>query len=372
MEHVKNFIKFCTFVALTFFLFVKAGDVFVVESVNKGSKQGQTYTTLGFYELPKNSIDVLFMGDSTLLNGISPMELWNKAGIVAYNGSVYSTRTYATYYLLQEALKTQTPKVVVIDPDTMFYKYEFYEPLQRAHINYFKNNYTKLQMINDPNYDFTFEDKVSSFFPLLRYHDRWKEIGVKDFAKLTKDYTSYTKGLVMTSTVKPSSTGNTYMNKPNNKIKFENNSYEYLEKIYNLCKEKNIELFILEIPDSKDWGISQSNKIKEYSETRGIKFLDLNTIDIGINWNEDSKDGGAHMNILGALKVSDYLADYMMENFDLEDHRNDSKYASWHEDYKEYLKMRNDYIKLTKERIEKNKSNNVEVSNEKNKDKKLE
>lgn len=365
MEHVKNFIKFCTFVALTFFLVIKAGDVFVPEQVNKGSRQGQTYTTVGFYELPKNSIDVLFMGDSTLLNGISPMELWNKAGIISYNNSATSVRTYATYYLLQEALKTQTPKVVVIDPDTMFYKYKFDEPLQRAHINYFKNNYTKFQMVNDPNYDFTFEDKVSAFFPLLRYHGRWKELKAKDFAKLTKDYTSYTKGLVMTSTVKPSPRGQIYMNKPNDKIKFENNSYEYLEKIYNLCKENNIELFILEIPDSKDWGISQSNKIKEYADSRGIKFLDLNTIDIGINWNEDSKDGGAHMNVLGALKVSDYLTDYMMENFDLEDHRNDPKYASWHDDYKVYEKMRNEYVTATQKNIKKNEANIKETSKDK-------
>lgn len=365
MEHVKNFIKFCTFITLTFFLIIKTGDVFVVESVNKGSEQGQTYTTVGFYELPKNSIDVLFVGDSTLLNGISPMELWKKAGIVSYNNSVTSIRTYATYYLLQEALKTQTPKVVVIDPDTMFYKYNFYEPLQRAHINYFKNNYIKFQMINDPNYDLTFEDKVSAFFPLLRYHSRWKELKTKDFAKLTKDYTSYTKGLVMTSSVKPSTTGETYMNKSNDKIKFENNSYEYLEKIYNLCKEKNIELFILEIPDSKDWGISQSNKIKEYAESRGIKCLDLNTIDIGINWNEDSKDGGAHMNVLGALKVSEYLADYMVENFDLEDHRDDPKYAYWHEDYKVYEKMLKEYITATQKNIKKNEANVKNTSKDK-------
>ena len=253
MEHIKNFIKFCTFITLTIFLVNFTGKIFVLESVNDDSKQGQTYTTLGYYKLPKNTIDVLFVGDSTILLGVSPMELWEQAGIVSYNYSSVSVRTYATYYLLEEALKTQNPKVVVIDPDTMFYKYQFDEPSQRAHINYFRNNYTKFKMVNDKNYEFTFEDKVSAFIPLLRYHDRWNELKVNDFTKVTKDYTSYTKGLTMYATVSPSPTANTYMNSPNDKITYQNNSYEYLEKIYNLCKEKGIELFILAIPDSREW-----------------------------------------------------------------------------------------------------------------------
>lgn len=348
MVKIKNLVKFCCFLIITIFLINKLGRIFIQDNVNEdGSKQGPTYTSIGFYKLPKNTIDVLFMGDSTFLHGISPMEIWHETGIISYNNSANSARTYATYYLLEEALKYQNPKLIVIDPDTMFYKYKSFEPAQRQHINYFKNNLTKLKMVNDPNYDFSFEDKVSSFIPLLRYHSRWNELKISDLFKNTEDFSSYTKGLVMANTSIPSRNWENYMKQPNKNLTYENNSYEYLEKIYKICQQRNIELFILQIPDSVTWGISQSNLIKEYADLHNIKFLDLNKIDIGIDWQTDSKDGGMHMNILGTIKVSNYIASYLKDNFNLPDHRDDSEYESWNADYDKYIKTRNKYVEDT-------------------------
>ena len=47
---------------------------------------------------------------------------------------------------------------------------------------------------------------------------------------------------------------------------------------------------------------------------------------------EDFRDPD-HMNLGGANKFSYYFADYLAENYNLPDHRNDSDYETWYEDY---------------------------------------
>ena len=47
-----------------------------------------------------------------------------------------------------------------------------------------------------------------------------------------------------------------------------------------------------------------------------IKYNDLNLIykDLGIDFEKDTADGGDHLNIYGAKKVSKYLGDYLNDN----------------------------------------------------------
>ena len=60
--------------------------------------------------------------------------------------------------------------------------------------------------------------------------------------------------------------------------------------------------------------------------------------EIGLDWKTDSKDGGNHLNLYGAIKVSDYIAEYIHENLEVPDRRNSKKYKNWHNEYKEYTK----------------------------------
>ena len=55
---------------------------------------------------------------------------------------------------------------------------------------------------------------------------------------------------------------------------------------------------------------------------------------VGINWKEDTRDGGDHMNIYGARVVDKFVANYLKKNFILPDHRKDTAYASWNIDCK--------------------------------------
>lgn len=359
--NIKNLIKFCTFITIAFFTILKLGEVFIPESI-LAKQQGNIYTIKGYYKLPKNSIDVLFLGDSSIQRAISPMEMWHNAGIASFNYSVTSLRTYGAYYLLKEALKTENPKLVVIDPATMFYHYAGNEALDRVPIDYLNNSKNKFNMINDDNYKMTFEDKVSLFFPIFRYHSRWQDITADSIQKLTKDYSSITRGFVMSYAINPNVNRDSYMKNYNNKVKFENNQDEYLKKIIDLCNSKNIKLMILSIPDTASWGKRQSELITKFANEKEVDILDLNVVsDLNLDWNTDTKDKGNHVNILGALKITDYVSKYIKNNYDIPDHRGDKNYSDWDDNFEKYKTIRDEYINkanLIKEKISQSKDIN--------------
>ncbi len=70
---------------------------------------------LGFEDEVPYTLDVLFLGSSMSYRQIYPLELWNEFGIASYNLGSSEQIIPLSYYILQHALRTQKPKVVVVD-----------------------------------------------------------------------------------------------------------------------------------------------------------------------------------------------------------------------------------------------------------------
>ena len=74
-----------------------------------------------YYDEPKKSLDVVFLGSSHVMCGIYPMELYREYGITAYDYTSSALVLPQAYYQVVEALKTQTPKVLVLDVSGVVY-----------------------------------------------------------------------------------------------------------------------------------------------------------------------------------------------------------------------------------------------------------
>ena len=74
-----------------------------------------TATFVGFYEMERDTVDVLFLGSSHAAAAFSPQELYDGYGITSYNLGSEQQNLLITYYWLKEALRYQSPKVVVLD-----------------------------------------------------------------------------------------------------------------------------------------------------------------------------------------------------------------------------------------------------------------
>ena len=83
-----------------------------------------------FYMLDEDSVDVLILGSSHAFENINTGFLFDSYGIASYvlSGSVQPY--WNTYYYLTEALKTQQPKVIILDA----YASTFDNEIGRAHV----------------------------------------------------------------------------------------------------------------------------------------------------------------------------------------------------------------------------------------------
>ena len=139
-----------------------------------------------------------------------------------------------------------------------------------------------------------------------------------------------------------------YMSRDHSKEVIGEKCSKYLSKIIDLCKEQNIELLLIEIPSAESWSKDLSNKTEDFAKEYNLEFIDmnLNASEFGFDWKTDTSDGGDHLNVYGAEKVSKYLGKIIKDKYNITDHRNEKEYEEWYKDSEKYH--------LDKEKMEKN------------------
>ena len=76
------------------------------------------------------------------------------------------------------------------------------------------------------------------------------------------------------------------------------------------------------------------------NQIRYINFLNL-TEDVGLDFQTDTYDGGLHLNLSGAEKLSKYFGRILKEEYGLSDHHNDSELVKvWEEKSDFYNQMK--------------------------------
>ena len=170
---MKNRIKRIVFILALIISILAIEKVMKVKSYN-GINQKEA-----LYAQPKNSIDVLFMGTSHVHCGINTALLWEEFGIAGYDYSGAEEPLWMTYYYLLEALKYQTPKMVVLDlyaPARFKSDYQ-YEWVQE-NIQGMRFSKNKLKMVLDS----VEPEKLLEYYPdFFMYRDRYANIKKQDF-----------------------------------------------------------------------------------------------------------------------------------------------------------------------------------------------
>ena len=122
----------------------------------------------------------------------------------------------------------------------------------------------------------------------------------------------------------------------------------YLEKIIALCGEHGAQLVLTALPfgDAHEDAIPRqqtANAVEQYAREHGIPFLNyiyLND-ETGLDMAADFANID-HLNARGAVKISQHLAGYLKENYDLPDRRDDGAYRAWNDDCASYEQMLKD------------------------------
>ena len=164
-------------------------------------------TDVSFYDLDKNSTDVLFFGSSVTAAAVDPFLLYKEYGIASYNLGVISQTMSGSFFWVKEALKTQKPKVIFVEVKTLGRQSDKLETKARKSYDYMKPGINKFQYavetVNSGR-DLVGTDEEMDIweylFPLSLYHTRWSELSYDDYDFALGNNKSDTKGFAVLST----------------------------------------------------------------------------------------------------------------------------------------------------------------------------
>lgn len=283
------------------------------------------------YYQEKSPHEVIFIGDCEVYENISPIILWEEYGITSYIRGSAQQLIWQSYYLLEETLKIEKPKVVVWNVLAMQYDKPQKEAYNRMTLDGMKWSISKWNSIQASM--LPEESIIEYLFPLLRYHSRFRELTKEDITYLFyKDKISH-NGYYMRTEIKPATTEPTKRKLAD--YQFGSTAYEYLDKITKLCKENNITFILMKAPSIYPvWHKEWEEQIERYAQEHELLYLNFLELfdETGIDLQTDTYDAGLHLNVYGAEKLAKYFGKVLSEFPEITDYRNNEEISKiWEE-----------------------------------------
>lgn len=294
------------------------------------SENKLSYLKMGEFVETKENYDVLFLGSSHMAMSIYPMELWEDYGVTSYNLAGNGHPMPASYWVMMNALDYVSPRLVVID----CYRLELdgKEPsngkFTHESFDAFPLSVTKVKAINDLFDDM--DSRIEYFWNFSTYHNRWSEL---EKADLIPEY-RVGKGAYYNEIVEvPIDVPEIEREKS---IELNSTGTEYLEKMIEECQRRDIDVLLTYLPfpaQEEDQLVARAvNDIAVKYNINYINFLERNDV----NFDVDCNDPNSHLNASGARKVTQYLGNYIQTEYGIPDHRGETEYEHWNEDYSKY------------------------------------
>ena len=274
---------------------------------------------------------MVFIGDCEVYENFSPVVLWQEFGINSYIRGSAEQYIWQSYYLLEDTLRYETPGVVVFNIQSLQFNESQREAYNRMTLEGMEWSPVKVKAIlasMGPKEKF-----LDYVFPILRYHSRWSELTSADVEYMFKTKPVSFNGYYMRVDVRPAE--NIPTGKPLPDYSFGENAWKYLDMMEALCREKGIQLILIKAPSLYPYWYPQwEEQVEQYAAEKGlpyINFLELQE-ETGIDYATDTYDGGLHMNLSGAEKLSCYIGRFLTEQAGLPDRRGEADLAAvWQE-----------------------------------------
>ena len=159
-----------------------------------------------FYDEPKNSLDVVYIGASNAYVHFNTTLAYKKYGFTTGLISTDSQPPMFIKYFLKEAQKYQKPSLYVIDLVNFMHDDGLIEEVTvRKSLDSMKFSSNRIEALEEalPYLDIDKGEYINYYFSFLKYHNRWKELSKINF---TKDDEGFYKGYLfskLTSGIEP-------------------------------------------------------------------------------------------------------------------------------------------------------------------------
>ncbi len=302
---VLRVVAFCVLFCL---LFYGISELMIRKSIS--GAWDMTNKVSGFYNEPQNEFDVMFFGSSNTYCSFMPTVLWEQTGVYSYVFATQRQPLSATYSYIKEALKYQSPRLIVMDVLTVEETQEYLDAgVNHSAADDIRMGKEKVEMCLSlaPG-----KESLELLLPFIKYHVRWKELQDKDYAFRRNSLRDPLKGYVLLDNTYDKATYVSQKEVTECKEISEKNA-RYLQKIIDLCRERKIELLLVKTPNNETTEQRKLfNTARQTAEKNGVRFINFNDHydAIGLDTSTDFYDA-THLNYKGAEKFSKYFAEML-------------------------------------------------------------
>ena len=302
---LKDILLFLLFLAGLFFLMAKMS--FVLRQKEYAGIQDH------FAKIPRDSIDMVFVGNSHQFCSISPEVLAEEYGMNTFMLATSAQTIPMSYYAAMEAIELQHPHTIVLEVSycandfrttTEEMSHCFFDgmPACKARKLAIKDLIEK-------------ENRIYYYLPLGLYHTRWKELTEDDYSvtKVTKRGGVYYEEVTQNEVIPLIPT--------EEKEAMPQEMEKYMDMLVSLCRDNGVELILYVAPFHTLW-LSEEEKpdlfrrqrifnyIADYAKENQIAYYNLfyEIEDMGLNPEEDWKDT-QHLNCFGQRKLTKYMVE---------------------------------------------------------------
>lgn len=321
-NRIKGVVKSILFLFILTFVLNYINQIMLPKYTYKNNPWPTTSSYNQFYRIKRNTIDVIFLGSSVCVNAFSPQEIYNDYGIRSYNLGSEQQSIFLSYFWLKEALRFQSPQVVVLD---LRFLYNYHpedainttEGLTRKCLDPMKWSNVKAEAVNDLCSLDSDQSELSYYLTNIRFHTRWSSLTENDMV-LSESQHSELKGYSAIAEYGPESYATFDLGDPNNYEGFDPHPHmlEYLDRTVELCKKNNIKLVLVSLPGNP---INDAihNNLTKYALDNNVDYYNFCETSyyeaIGAELPKESVYG--HENLWGSIKMSKYMGKLLAETY---------------------------------------------------------
>ncbi|MBR5116648.1 MAG: hypothetical protein IK096_06235, partial [Lachnospiraceae bacterium] len=261
------------------------------------------------YATPKDLVDVLFVGSSHCYAAINPDLLWRDFGIASFDMAISGQDKPSALYYTKEALKTQSPKVIMVDLLATTFEEGIAGNVYRNMLSMRSSPDQVKMVLEEP-----VGEKADYILKWPVIHSRYRELKAYDF--MINEYSRYGRGYCYRFAA------NEVIHRPGTEAMTDttvisDKNRAWIDSFIDLAKKNDAKLHMMILP--YEMTIEDKmifNGVEDYLREKEIPCMDFNCMmsDLDLRYLTDFMDEG-HLNYYGGAKLTTYLGAFLRDTY---------------------------------------------------------
>ena len=297
-----------------------------------------------FYAEDNNTINAAMIGSSAMYRYWIPAQAYEEQGFTSCMISQSCQNIRAVPYIMEETLKSQDVDLFVVELRQVVADLVRNENLTEEKIekqNYYlsiltsgmKQSKTRRKLIHELLIPTEADNELEWQIPLLKYHENVFEISKNDWIDRFATGKSIYKGLRVRTTVDSQEKPTIFPDAENATFPLPQKSREYIDDIVKTAEKYGKKILFVSTPYiCEEARFPYQCAMNAYMAEKNYPYLNMEEKSVRESVDLDySIDfyNPHHVNVVGAEKITAYLAEYMKEHYQFTDKLNEKQKKEW-------------------------------------------